>query len=89
MNTPTETESPVRSNLIFFASADPLVNPSPVINACHFVATARKAGLVAELRLAGDAVRALDESLFLQSVDNARLREGLQKVKASQARVTL
>ena len=81
--------SPDRSNLIFFASADPMVNPSAIISACHFTATARKAGLVAELRLAGDAVRVLDESRRPTGEPGDRLREALERVRSSQARVSL
>ena len=89
MTTPSTDHSPVRSNLIFFTSADPLTNPSPVISACHFAATARKAGLVAELRLAGDAVRVLDEALHPAGEPGQRLREALDKVRSSQPRVSL
>lgn len=80
---------PKRTNLIFFASADPAVNPSPIISACHFASTARKAGLEAELRLAGDAVRVLDPEKMPPGADGERLCEALEKVRATQPRVSL
>lgn len=85
----TSAEMPIRTNLIFFSSADPATNPSPIISACHFAATARKAGLVAELRLAGDAVRVLDPSNFPTGEIGDRLREALEKVRSSRPRVTI
>ncbi len=45
-----------RRKLIFFAAADPRSNPRPAWSAYHFAATAARAGLEAEVRLAGDAV---------------------------------
>ena len=50
-------EQAVRKKLIFFASADPKVDPNPAWSAYHFAKTAANAGLDAEVRLAGDAVR--------------------------------
>lgn len=46
-----------RRKLIFFAAADPGSNPRPAWSAYHFAAVAGDAGLEAEVRLAGDAVR--------------------------------
>lgn len=43
--------------LVFFASADPRSNPRPAWSAYHFAQVATRAGLEAEVRLAGDAVR--------------------------------
>jgi predicted peroxiredoxin len=43
--------------LIFFAAADPRSNPQPAWSAYHFAGVAARAGLDAEVRLAGDAVR--------------------------------
>lgn len=43
--------------LIFFAAADPRSNPGPAWSAHHFAEVAARAGLHAEVRLAGDAVR--------------------------------
>lgn len=46
-----------RRKLIFFAAADPGTNPRPAWSAYHFAGVAGDAGLDAEVRLAGDAVR--------------------------------
>lgn len=46
-----------RRKLIFFSAADPRTNPRPTWSAYHFAAVAAGAGLEAEVRLAGDAVR--------------------------------
>ncbi len=46
-----------RKRLVFFAAADPRSNPRPVWSAYHFATVASGAGLEAEVRLAGDAVR--------------------------------
>lgn len=46
-----------RKRLIFFAAADPRTDPGPVWSAYHFADVATGAGLDAEVRLAGDAVR--------------------------------
>lgn len=46
-----------RKRLVFFAAADPRSNPRPVWSAYHFAQVASRAGLQAEVRLAGDAVR--------------------------------
>ena len=47
-----------RRKLIFFARADPSVDPIPAEMAYHFATVAAQAGLEAEVRLAGDAVQA-------------------------------
>ena len=47
----------VRRKLIFFTTADPRTNPGPAGQAHHFANVAARAGLEAEVRLAGDAVR--------------------------------
>ena len=46
-----------RRRLIFFTTADPRSDPGPAGQAYHFAAVAARAGLDAEVRLAGDAVR--------------------------------
>lgn len=46
-----------RRRLIFFVSADPRKDASPAWSAYHFAEVAAGAGLEAEVRLAGDAVR--------------------------------
>lgn len=46
-----------RKKLIFFAASDPAEDPGPAWSAYHFAEVAARAGLEAEVRLAGDAVR--------------------------------
>lgn len=54
----TRPEVPVsRKHLVFFAAADPRSDPGPAWSAYHFAEVAARAGLEAEVRLAGDAVR--------------------------------
>lgn len=45
-----------RRRLVFFTTADPRKDPGPAGQAYHFAAVAGRAGLDAEVRLAGDAV---------------------------------
>ncbi len=52
----TKGTSVTRMKLIFFASADPRLDPKPAWSAYHFAEVASRAGLEAEVRLAGDAV---------------------------------
>lgn len=52
-----EGTSPVkRMRLVFAISSDPRVNPGPLRRASRYITTARRNGLEAELRVAGDAV---------------------------------
>jgi hypothetical protein len=46
-----------RKHLVFFTAADPRSDPGPAWSAYHFAEVAARAGLDAEVRLAGDAVR--------------------------------
>jgi predicted peroxiredoxin len=48
-----------RRKLIFFAGKDPADDASRVWTAYHFALVAHRAGLETEVRLAGDAVKAL------------------------------
>ena len=64
-----------RKRLIFFVTADPGADPSPVAAAYHFANAAASADLDAEVRLAGDAVLVADPA-YVASVDGAgSLRE--------------
>lgn len=63
--------------LIFFASADPGSNPDPAWEAYHFAGVAAQAGLEAEVRLAGDAVKVALPDGVAASV---RGRELMEKV---------
>lgn len=46
-----------RRKLIFFTNSDPAEAPQRIETAYHFANIAAKAGLTAEVRLAGDAVK--------------------------------
>jgi len=69
-----------RKKLIFFAGADPRTNPRPSWAAYHFATVAADAGLEAEVRLAGDAVRLAQPDGIADSEAGGQLR---QKVKES------
>ena len=69
-----------RRKLIFFAGADPRTNPRPSWSAYHFAAVAAGAGLEAEVRLAGDAVRLAQPGGIAEDEQGDQLR---QKVKDS------
>lgn len=64
-----------RKKLIFFASADPRTNPKPSWSAYHFAAIAGAAGLDAEVRLAGDAVRLAQPGGIADTPQGDQLRE--------------
>ena len=69
-----------RRKLIFFASADTRTNPKPSWSAYHFATVAAGAGLEAEVRLAGDAVRLAQPDGIAESEQGDQLR---LKVKES------
>ncbi|MEN3315654.1 MAG: hypothetical protein V7605_1888 [Acidimicrobiaceae bacterium] len=69
-----------RRKLIFFAAADPRTNPRPAWSAYHFATVAAAAGLEAEVRLAGDAVRLAQPDGIADTDQGDQLR---QKVKES------
>ncbi len=69
-----------RKKLIFFASADTRTNTKPAWSAYHFAAVAADAGLEAEVRLAGDAVRLAQPDGIADTDQGDQLR---QKVKQS------
>ncbi len=60
-----------RKRLIFFVTADPAADPSPIAAAYHFASAAAAAHLDAEVRLAGDAVLVADPA-YVASVDAPR-----------------
>ena len=64
-----------RKRLVFFASADPRTNPRPIWSAYHFAEVATRAGLEAEVRLAGDAVRVAREDGVMASPLGDEVRE--------------
>ncbi len=63
-----------RRRLVFFASADPRTNTRPVWSAYHFATVAAGAGLDAEVRLAGDAVRIAQPDGVPDTEDGAEAR---------------
>lgn len=69
-----------RRKLIFFAGADTRANPRPAWSAYHFATVASNAGLEAEVRLAGDAVRLAQPDGIPDTELGDQLRE---KVKES------
>lgn len=64
-----------RRKLIFFASADPGTNPKPAWSAYHFARVAGDAGLEAEVRLAGDAVRVAQPGCIAETAPGPDLAE--------------
>jgi hypothetical protein len=59
--------------LVFFASLDPEKSPGPAWSAYHFALVAHRAGLPAEVRLAGDAVKILQEGVVPENEGNKTL----------------
>ena len=49
-----------RKTLVFFVGTDPAADPGPLRTAQHFAAVAARAGLAAELRIAGQATRSIE-----------------------------
>ena len=64
-----------RRKLIFFAGADPRTNPRPSWSAYHFAGVAAGAGLEAEVRLAGDAVRLAQPGGIAEGEQGDQLRQ--------------
>jgi hypothetical protein len=75
--------------LVFFASKDPIEDPDPVRNAFAFALTAAKAGLPAEVRLAGPALQALHPGKIPAGEKGDRLRKALLDAPSSGIRVSL
>jgi len=64
-----------RRKLIFFAGADSRTNPRPSWSAYHFATVAAGAGLEAEVRLAGDAVRLAQPGGIAEGEQGDQLRQ--------------
>ena len=78
-STPTD-----RKTLVFFVGTDPATDPGPLQTAQHFAAVAAGAGLQAELRLAGRAVRSLGHvAPSAQGVDVTVCPRGIEKYGVS------
>ena len=67
-----------RRKLVFFVAADPALEPGVVMSAYHFATVAAGAGLEAEVRLAGDAVKVALPTGIVQSTEGDQLREKVQ-----------
>lgn len=60
-----------RRKLVFFVNSDPGLDPGRISTAYHFATVAAKAGLDAEVRLAGDAVKvAIPEAIEDSDIGN-------------------
>ena len=67
-----------RRRLIFFANSDPADRPDRIETAYHFANVASNAGVVAEVRLAGDAVKvALADAIPAGHILNEKVAGGL------------
>jgi predicted peroxiredoxin len=64
-----------RKRLIFFARSDSRSDPAPIAQAYHFATVASSAGLEAEVRLAGDAVRVAQPDGVAATPAGAALRQ--------------
>ncbi len=78
-----------RKKLIFFAASDPAENPNPAWSAYHFAEVAAKAGLEAEVRLAGDAVRVALPDVGGSSPKGEQLSEKVRQGPAAKFFVSL
>lgn len=68
-----------RRKLIFFTNSDPSIDPKPAQMAYHFATVAARAGLEAEVRLAGDAVKLALPNAIAATPEGADLREKVQQ----------
>ena len=80
--------APLRT-LVFFAVKDPIEDPDPVRNAFAFALTAARAGLPAEVRLAGSALNALHTDRIPAGAKGDRLRKALLEAPGAGLRVSL
>ena len=78
-----------RAKLIFFTSADCRDNARPVRNALHFAITSANAGLSTEVRLAGDAVRIVQDDGLPDTQDGREAREKLAEYSAMKGYTSL
>lgn len=69
-----------RKKLIFFTNSDPAIEPERIEQAYHFANIAAGAGLDAEVRLAGDAVKvALPNTIPADHILVEKVAEGPDK----------
>jgi hypothetical protein len=72
----TTSESTRRKRLILFVAVDPAEDPAPLKTAMFWASVAAEAGLEAEVRLAANAVRALQPGHVADSEVAALLEQG-------------
>lgn len=77
-----------RRKLILFTSGDPREEARHAWSAYHWGLTAVSAGLEAEVRLAGDAVRVLHDDGVADTEKGAQLREMMRKAYDSDLMVS-
>ncbi len=68
-----------RRKLVLFTNSDPGVDPGPATNAYHFATVAANAGLEAEVRLAGDAVKLALPNAIVATPKGDELREKVRQ----------
>lgn len=69
-----------RKKLIFFTNSDPAIAPERIEQAYHFANIASIAGVEAEVRIAGDAVKvALPNTIPADHILNEKVAEGPDK----------
>jgi len=78
-----------RRKLIFFAGADPRTDPRPAWSAYHFASVAAAAGLEAEVRLAGDAVRLAQPGGIAEGGQGDQLRQKVHESLGASLAVSL
>jgi hypothetical protein len=78
-----------RRKLIFFTRADPSVDPGPAEMAYHFATVAARAGLEAEVRLAGDAVKVALADGIAATAGGDELRRKVREGAQGSYRVSL
>ena len=68
-----------RKKLIFFTNSDPALMPQNIEQAYHFANVATRAGLEAEVRLAGDAVKVAVAGAIADSPSGLVLQEKVKE----------
>jgi len=78
-----------RKRLVLFTNSDPGIDPAPAANAYHFATVAAAAGLEAEVRLAGDAVKLALPNAIVATPKGDELREKVRQGVDADYRVSL
>jgi sulfur relay (sulfurtransferase) complex TusBCD TusD component (DsrE family) len=79
----------VRKRLIFFVTANPADNASPVAAAYHFASAAAGADLDTEVRLAGDAVLVADPAYVATVEGSELLRARVDRARTERVEVSV